>query len=357
LGVGSSIKGDFTYGVNMETEYNSNFFLTDGDEESELSAFIAPWITYGSDPEGGAMATFIANYRPTLRFYNDNSDLNVVDQGGDFVLGFSGSRTEISIFGRYSELSGTDQLSGDFVNGRLFTGGIRGSRQIAPRTSLFGELSAAMSDYESSLDEGSEIYRARFGGLWESSERLSVGSSLRYTLTESNNTGTLNAWALLGEMRYQLGDRIWLEASIGPEFSSSSQAGSSDSVSLTGQIIGRYIIDERWSVSGTIRDATVPSPNAENNLVNSLGVNAAVQRALTRGYLRSGIDYRFSDYESVGLVSDEVSDEHNLSAFIGYERNFFKDRLKARSMIRYSINDGDDDWSQVLVTLGLDVHF
>ena len=175
LTLGGSIKGDFGYGIKANTEYNSNFFLTDGDEESDVAVFIAPWIQYTSDPEGGALATFRANYRPTMRFYNDNSDLNNVDQNGDFVLDLQGSRTNVSIFGRYSELTGTDQFTGNFVTGRVFTGGVRGGRQIAPRTSLFGNLSYAKSTFDSSLDEGAQVFTGQLGGLWEYSPRLEIG--------------------------------------------------------------------------------------------------------------------------------------------------------------------------------------
>ncbi|MCB1133961.1 MAG: hypothetical protein KDN05_22775, partial [Verrucomicrobiae bacterium] len=56
LGVGgaSGIKGDLDYGFELDTEYNSNFRLTETNEESEFSIFFTPWIRYNSDPEGGA---------------------------------------------------------------------------------------------------------------------------------------------------------------------------------------------------------------------------------------------------------------------------------------------------------------
>ena len=358
LGFGSdgAIKGDFYYGVNLKTEYDSNFFLTDGNEQDEISAAITPWIRYVSDPEGGAEASLVVNYRPTANFYNDNTDLNKFDQRSDFVLRFSGGKSQFSVFGRYDQITGTDQITGDFVNGTVMTGGLRASRQIAPRTSLFGSLSASSSDYDTNANVGSEIYIAYLGGLWLSSPRLSLGSSLRYTNSQSDNTGTRNAWALLGEARYRLGEKIWLSATLGPEFASNSDSGD-ETVNLTGEVVGRYVINPRWSWNTTLRSATVPSPNQTNYVIYDVNFTNTLQRQLDYGSLRGGLDYRLSSYESVGPVGTQIGNENNFSVLLGYRRNLFSDRARFDSLLRYTINDGQNDWDQVIFSLGLDVFF
>lgn len=357
LTLGGSIKGDFDYGIKANTEYNSNFFLTDGDEESDVAVFIAPWIQYTSDPEGGALATFRANYRPTMRFYNDNSDLNNVDQNGDFILDLRGSRTNVSIFGLYSELTGTDQFTGNFVTGRVFTGGIRGGRQIAPRTSMFANLSYAKSTFDSSLDEGAQVFTGQLGGLWEYSPRLEIGSSLRYSRTESNNTGSRDAIALLGEMRYRFGERISFSASLGPEYATNSEPGSENTLNLTGRLTGSYVINELWTFGTSLVNSTVPSPTETNYLVNDLLITTMLERNLRRGQLQGGLNYRFSKYEDVGRVASNVNDEHNLSVFAGYSRPLYTDRLNMNARINYSTNSGNVDWSRVLVNIGLQADF
>lgn len=358
LGLEGTIKGDFGYGLGVITNYNSNLFLTDANEESEVYASVSPWFRYHSDPEGGAIATFTANYTPIINTYLDHSDLNSFDHSGDAVLTLRGSRTEISVFGRYNELTGTDWLTGDFVAGSLITGGIRATRQIASRTSINGGWSVSMSDYGSSANVGADVYTTYFGGMWVSSSRLSLGSTIRYTVSESDNTGTRDAWALLMEARYRVGERIWLSASVGPEYSQNSDGGSGDgSVGLAGSISARYVINDRWSWTTSINNATVPSPSETSYQVNDLTISTALNHQLLRGWISGGLEFRFSDYESVGTVATLRDDEQNTSVYLTYGRNVFSERLFLDSTARYSINDGETDWSQFTLSVGLSVAF
>lgn len=358
--VTGKFKGAVFSGLETQAVYNSNFFLTEDDEESEVSALFEPWVRYISDPEGGASVQFEANYTPIIRCYLDNTDLNDVDQAGNFTLRLNGGKTQVAFFGRYNEVSGTDRLTGDFTTGSIFTGGVRGVRQIAPRTSLNGGFSAAISDYGSGANQGAEVYTAFMGGIWQASPRLGFGPTLRYTMSESDNTGTRDAWALMMDARYQLGDRIWLSASLGPEFSSTSgntDTEDSNSIGLTGNITARYLIDERWAWVTTLRSATVPSPSETNYLVNDIALTTSLQRKLLRGSMSFGMEYNFSDYEDVGTVATSRSDENNLSLFLTYRRSVFSERVFLDSMLRYSVNDGQTDWEQWLLSAGLNVAF
>lgn len=358
LGLEGKVKGDFDYGLGVTTTYNSNFFLSETDEESEVFASILPWLSYNSDPEGGAIATLTANYNPAMRVYLENSDLNGFDQTGDAVLRLRGSKTDISFFGRYSELSGTDRLTGDFVEGSIVTGGIRAYRQIASRTSLNAGWSAAMSDYGSSVNEGAEVYTTYFGGMWESSPRLSFGSSIRYTVSESDIAGTRDAWALLMEARYRVGERIWLSASVGPEYSTNSGAGVDDSsLSLACSLSARYVINERWSWTSSINTATVPSPSETNYQVNEIAFSTALYRQLLRGAISAGLEFRLSDYQEVGAVTTPRDDEQYINTYLTYSRPLFSQRVFFDSTLRYGINDGLTDWSQFTLSAGLNVVF
>ena len=357
LGMEGGIKGDFGYGVGVYSVYDSNFFLTESDEESELSASFSPFVRYNSDPEGGAMCSFSATYTPVFRAYLENSDLNGVDQSGDFRMKFKGGKTSVAVFGRYSSLSATDRLTGEFVEGSVMSGGVRVERRIATRTSMFANLTGSMSDYGSSESEGAEFYTTEVGGLWAASERLSLGSSLRYTTTTSDNTGTRDAWAVLAEARYRVGERIFLSASLGPEYSSNSGTGDENGLGLTGNISANYAINERWSWSNSIVSAAVPSPNQTNFVINNVSVSSSLQRELLRGALSGGLDYNFSNYEEVGVVTTTGGNENNLSLFLGYDRPLFSDRVSFNSEIRYSLNEGETDWSQIQLSARLNMAF
>lgn len=360
LSTRGKFKGAVILGTQADVVYNSNFFMTENDEQDETTAVLTPWIKYISDPEGGAEASLEANYRPAFLFFHDNSDLNNVNQAGDITLKLKGSRTEITAYGWYEEVAGSDRLTGTYVEGGLFTGGIRAVRQIAPRTHLHSEITAAVTQYTSGGAVGAQVYTANLGALWLSSERLSFGPTVGYSRSESDNTGTTDAWSLLLDARYQLGERIWLTASFGPEFSySSGVAGGEDStnVDLSADLRMKYLINERWIWQNTIRSATVPAPSDTNYLVNDIAVMTELQRTLLRGWISGGLEYHLSGYQDVGATTTNRGDENNVSVYLTYQRNLIPDRAYFNTTVRYSSNDGLVDWSQWMLSAGFNMAF
>ena len=359
LGIKGSFKGDYSYGIGVQSVYNSNFFESPSDEECELSTYFSPWFHYTSDPEGGAMISLTANYLPSYRAYLENSDLNGLDQSGDVAVSFVGSRTQLDVFGRYTQLSGTDRLTGDFVEGTVATAGIRLDRQVGARTSMNASFTASQSDYGSSTNEGSDIYTAMLGGFWAATERLSFGPTLRYTLSKSDNIGERDAWGLLFAVNYRVGERILLAAAVGPEYSKYSGSSGNDEsdFSVTGDLSATYVINELWTWRNSINSAVVPSPDQQNSVINNVAISTSLQRQLVRGWLSGGIDYNLSGFEDVNTGDSSGSNENNIAVFLRYGRPLFSERLNFNSEIRYTFNEGEEDWDQVQVGAGLNVAF
>lgn len=357
LGMENGIKGVFSYGLGVSSVYDSNFSLSEDDPDSEFSTNLSPWINYRSDPEGGARVSFTANYAPVMRTYLQNSDLNGTDQSGNVAMTVAGSKTVVSLYMSYNEVSGTDRLTGVFVNGTVLNTGILGTYQIAPRTSLSASWTAGMSDYGSGAVVGSNIYTAQFGGFWSATERFSFGPAIRYAVTESDNTGTRDAWALSVQAQYRVGERIQISGSLGLEYAKSSRDDANSTVGLTGGLTANYAINERWGWTNAIRYVTVPSPTESNYVVKNLSISTALNRQLLRATVGTGLELNLSDFVEVGTVGAKLASEENLSAFLSYRRNLFSERLAFESKFRYSVNDGAVDWSQFQLSAGLAIQF
>ena len=357
FGLTDGIKGDFGYGIGVHSVFDSNFFLEDNGAKSELVTNFSPWLSYQSDPEGGAPFSFAANYLPTYRMYDHNPDLNGLDNTGDISLRLEGAKTLITAYARYTEVSGTDRLTGGFVSGSLITAGVQASHQVAPRTFVSGLWSVAMSDYGSSTSVGSDIYTAQLGGYWAATERLSFGPSLRYILTESDNIGSREAWSLSMQARYRVGERIRLQGSLGLERATSSGEDQTSTIGLTGELSADYGFNERWAWFTAIRYATVPSPTEAGYVVNNLQISSGLDHHFLRSTVGVGVDYNLSSYESVGATAVELSDENNLSLYISYRRNILSERVAFDSKLRYTMNDGIKDWDQIQLTAGVLVTF
>ncbi|HSP43822.1 MAG TPA: hypothetical protein VLO11_13190 [Luteolibacter sp.] len=355
-GIESGIKGAFALNATLGAVYDSNFFLTSSNTDDEISVLFEPSLVYTSDPEGGATHTFSARYEPTFRAFLDNTDLNDIDHSGDILYTMRGSRTEVSLYANYAELTGTDRFTGAFTTGWVVGAGVRANREIASRTSINGGLFYSMSDYSSGGLEGSTVHGGYVGGLWRATGRTSMGATLRYTQSESDNSGTRDAWALLLEGRYRAGERIWLSATLGPEFSQDSDTGD-NSVNLSANLKCRYVINERWSWVNSLRTDTVPSPSSTGYLVNNYGFSSLLEHSLTRGTVSGGIEFNYSEYDDVGNTLVTRDNEENYSLFLAYGRGFFNDRLSFDSSVRYRLNDGSTDWHQWLVSASVSMPF
>lgn len=357
FGLTEGVKGGFVYGVAVDSVYDSNLFLTEDNTKSEFSNNIAPRFSYFSDPEGGAKVTLTANYLPVFRTYWHNSDLNELDQSGEIAIRVKGAKTVLSAYVNYNELSGTDRLTGEFVNGSLFTAGVQGAYQLAPRTSLFASTKVAMSDYGTSGLEGSDIYTTELGAYWAATERFSFGPSIRYNLAKSDNTGSRDAWAFLMQAKYKVGERINLMGSLGLEYAKSSRDDEDSTVGLTGDLNATYALSSKWVWANSIEYVTVPSPNEANYVINNLLIATELNRQLLRGTVGFGVDLNMSDYESVGTTTLPIDSEDNVGVYVTYRRKFFLDRVDFDSKIRYAVNDGQEDWEQLQISAGFEVKF
>lgn len=357
LALGEGLKGGFTYGLGMDSVYYSNFFLAENNPESELGINFLPWISYGTDPEGGAKISFTANYRPIVQTYLENSDLNGVDQSGDITMSIEGSKTVISAYASYGQSSGTDPIIGEFVNETFFAAGIQGTYQVASRTALSASFATAMSDYGSGSVVGSNIYTTYIGGYWSATERLSFGPAINYITTDSDNTGTRDAWDFSMQAQYKVGERIQVTGSLGVQYAQNSRDAGSSTVGLTGRLRANYAINEKLTWVNSVQYVTVPSPTELDYLINNLLVTTALNRKLLRARVGLGVDLSIASYEGVGAVTAELENKNNVGVFVSYSRKFFLERLNFDSRVRYSVNNGQTDWSQLLVSAGLNVQF
>jgi hypothetical protein len=345
------IKGGMNLALQVGATYDSNFFLDETNAESEISFYASPLIEYISDPEGGAKSSFAVSYRPSFRAYKENSEYNDVDHVGEVRWTIRGSRTELTLYSRYDELSGTDRLSGEFVNGSLFTGGMRLERRLASRTIGYLGASSAISDYSQSDLQGAQVDSLFLGGLWEASSRTAYGSTIRYSHISGDGVPDTDAWALLFEARHTVGSRINLSASIGPEYAQ--EDGNQDRLSMTGFLKGTYNFAERWAWINSIRHALVPTSSSVNQLVDDLVVSTTLQRSLERGSIGGGLEYRYSEFVNIGRDADLRNDEQNLAFVLSWSRPLFTDRLALDTSARYAFNSGRSDWEQFLFALAL----
>jgi len=351
------LKGGFEFGLNANLTYDSNLFLTDDYTQSELWAEVTPSVTYRSDPEGGAEFSFEGYYAPSLLGYLENEDLSGVNHSGGALFKYAATRTTFQAYVDYAEVSSADRLVGGFIEGSIFSYGISGSYQLGARTAILAGWSASQSDYDSGGRTGSDIYTSEVAGLWDATERLRIGPSLTYTMTESDSTGERDAVALLVKTRYKWGEHVLLDAAGGLEYAKNSRSNDGWEPGFTGRLSADYVFSDLWTFRMGMRYSTVPSPNNLNYLVNDLSFTSAIIRTFERSSLELGIGLSFSDYEAVGLVAATREDDEFMNAYLAYKRRLYSDRVKFEAAIRCARNQGQRDWSQWQITTGISIDY
>jgi hypothetical protein len=292
-----------------------------------------------------------------VQTFLENSNLNGINQSGDVSMQLQGSKTVITAFGNYVEIAATDPILNQFVSGAFLNGILTGSYQIAPRTSLFASYTASISEYDTKALEGAKIYTTAFGAMWAATERLRFGPAIRYTASSSENTGDIDAMAFSMQGEYKVGERIQIIGSLGLEYTNDSRSTGSGRSGLTGGLSASYAVTELLSWTNSVQYVTVPSPNEQNFVLNNLSLSTALYRQLLRGNIGAGLNVNVGIFEGVGPVGVQLEDEKNYGVFVTYRRNFFLERLEFDSRIRYSMNRGNSDWSQVQVSAGLRLQF
>ncbi len=370
----AGLKGGFSFGVGLDSIYDSNLFLTAEDEESEVTLSLSPSIGYTSDPEGGAPTVITAGYSPSANAYLNNSDLNSVDQSGSVSMVVTGSRTTISAYAGYSQDSGTDRLAGGFFTGTSLSLGAQANYQLAPRTSVFAGWSSSIADYGNgqevtpgggggaadSADSavGFDDHSFSAGGFWAATERFSIGPAFNYSLTSSDNTGNRDSWGASVQASYKAAEKINLGASAGVQTSDNSrEEDDSGNYNFTGSLNASYQINALWSWSGSIQSGVVPSPIQTNYVINSWSVSSSLNRALLVGSAGIGVDMQFAGYDAVGPTGISQVDENTYGVTLFYSRPLFNDRVDFGTSLRYSFNEGDIEYTQIQLNAGLSMQF
>jgi hypothetical protein len=354
---GQGFKGAFLYGVGLSTTYDSNFFLTENNPDNELITSLSGAITYFSDPEGGAPVSIVADYIPVIQMYLENSENNGIDNSGSVKMTLTGGKTVASAFVNVSQTSGTDPVIGEFVSETLFTAGVDGSYQVAPRTSLSSGISVATTDFGTSSLEGSNVYTTYVSGSWAATEYFSFGPQIQYNKATSDNSGTRDAWQFLMQAQYQVGSRIQMSGSLGLDYATDSRDDGSASAGLTGNLRASYMINERLSWSGSVLYVTVPSPDEVDYVINNLTVATSLTRKLLRASVDLGLALNVASYEAVGPAAAPLDDDTNANLFVTYSRNLFLDRVSFASTAFYSVNEGQSSWNQLQLSLALNAQF
>ena len=137
---GSTDVDNWSYGLSLNTTYDSNFRLAEEDEESRIFTDLTPSLMFESDPEGEKLVSVTLHYDPILRADWSDSSRNELINVAKIVAENKGARGSVLVFGEYRDFSSPDNLALGFIEGSLQNYGLEFGYLLGSRTRLLFDL-------------------------------------------------------------------------------------------------------------------------------------------------------------------------------------------------------------------------
>ena len=253
---------NWTYGVSVDTTYDSNFRLSEDDGDSRFFTDLKPSIMFESDPEKAKLVSVTLHYEPILRADWSNSSRNELLNVAKIVAENRGARGSILVFGEYRDFSSPDSLAVDFIEGRLQNYGLEFGYLVGSRTRLLFDLQYTNLSVDGGSAQDSDTWVVSTGFDWESSSGWSFGPLFRYLNQDTDQAGKRKSYALLLSAAQTTRDDFRARARFGLERDTFEEGGD-DRTGLTGAIElgGNLGEDWTWDSLFEVRNISTGVPN------------------------------------------------------------------------------------------------
>ena len=173
---GQGFKGAFLYGAGLSTVYDSNFFLSENDPDSELITALSGTVTvFQRSRRAGLRSRSVANYSPVFQTFLENPDNNGIDQSGNVKMTMTGAKTVVSGYVNLSQSSGTDPVIGEFVSEIALVCRDRGQLPDRSQNLIEREFCGFDLVISGGSLEGSNVYSTYLSGSWMATEYSALG--------------------------------------------------------------------------------------------------------------------------------------------------------------------------------------
>lgn len=353
----ASSKGEgLAFSMAVNGEYDSNLFLAETGEVDDFSAVVAPSAWYRSAPSGGALVILEGRYSPILRGYIDRSDLDTLDHIGSVALRYDGGRLRLALEANASRVDNANRFAVARTRETRYGAAFSGEFEFSKKTYLEATLQASSTEYDGAL-LGEDRLTMELGARWIATPRIHVGPTIEYSILDSANLGSRKELEFLLGVDYDMPGRIDLSAQAGVRVEENSRFGGGfGNAQFVGELSGRYMIGDFWTLAASVRYDTYSSPTHASYAIDDLAVLTSLSRSLPNGSIWAGFGINDSNYRALGpAVARE--DDQMFAAYLGHQMRVFHDRLSLFSTIRFSAASGFSDWDRIQVSSGFNFQF
>ena len=347
---------NWSYGLSLESIYDSNFRLAEENEESRFFTELSPSLFFESDPEGGKLVSVTLHYTPILRADWSDSTRNDLLNVGKLVAKNEGARGSILVFGEYRDFSRPDSLALGFIEGSLQNYGLEFGYLLGTRTQLRFDLQYTNLSIDSGSARGADTLVVSTGFVWESSSGWSIGPLFRYLNQDTEGVGTRESYAFLLAFEQDTRDDFRARARFGLELNTF-ESGESNPLEFTGAVELGGSLGEDWTWNSKFEIQNLSASLPSDTFIDIYRLALSADRKLEKGSLQLGTNFEVNSRDlsgpipGVGGTSSLFEVLGNITYIIG------DDLLEVKGGVSYGLSRGAVDWNRFVASLSAEMQF
>lgn len=338
----------------MGALYDSNVFLRESNPSDDFGFWLRPSWVYQSNHERDTPASWSARYAPTWTRFSDHGELNAVDHTAQLELDLHAAHSRLTADCRYQESSATEPVTGQFSQASLLSLSLRGAYTFGAASEVHASWSGNQLRYDRDGQAGAESHVGTIGYLHGREQRWLWGPSIRASRSTGEASAEQSALALLASLRGSPRERVHLNADLGPQWVETRWLGHSDQECTTAATLSATLeVAARSEVSLSLQRIQIPSAEPTNRPLDATSLELTLQTTLKRGRLTAGVSCLHQQFEEpANSAVNNRSRELTPSAWVGGETELGQSGWLSRANIRYSRNDGREDWQRFECQIG-----
>lgn len=343
LPAGNLLLEGLAYSVSTGYTYDSNLFQGSGKPgspiENDIILSFSPGMTYRT--QGSTWTLGLAgslNYSSFL----DQDDLGGLGYNTAVDLSYSKKPLTVAASLSYGLDRGVNRNYGsNFVENERFSGSLRASYVLSPKTSIDARLGHSISLPDGGFTTtGSTSFDIT--AMWKATPLISVGPGIGWSWQGGDTQSTRETVGPLLRLTYKLSQKVALDGSFGVDFAEFGDTGRSDT-SFSNRLGINYRASSLWGMNLSLSQGTEADGSSAGNFRETMAWRIGMNRRIRRASLGLGLSYETN--ESVTPTGAGGAGERDYLRFdSSLSMPVFWQRAQASTFISWNQESGSREW-------------
>lgn len=353
---GASALDGLSYGLNLDSTYQSNLDLQSDGGGGEFSLVAGANLSYRTGGGSGALLVGSFLYSPSYQeFFSDVDRPGAFSQSASASLAYGGNLISATLGATFSRGGASNRLAGGFEESTQASVNASVSWNYSPKTSLGLTSAYTTNSFGDGALSGSETVVFGVNASWQATPLFNVGPFLNFSDTSTDLAGSLQSVGFGANFSYELTGKTSLTASFGLQNQNFEQGGGG--FSFVGNASANWQPNELYSVTLGLSSSTIAAPSLANQFINNYDFSLGVSRPLGAGNLSLNSSLSFSEFVATDEALQASENDKFLSINANYSRPIFFEEVSLNTSASYRKGFGGRDFASYTLSMGLGYSF